>query len=278
MKPIRWVVGVTTGPERKDDLLGKTLASLKAGGFPTPRLFVDNCTASDALWYKLTHGCEVTHREPPKLKAWGNWWLALAELYLRDPVAHRYAIFQDDVLCLRNLRPYLDRQPFPDKGYWNLYSAFENEQVIAGQAPGSWHEGHRLGRGPSDARRLQKGLGALGLVFSREGVQLLLSSSCLAAKPANADGRHDKFIDGAVVTAMNEARSKEAPCGWREWIHAPTLVYHLGTRKLGHLSTIEAKPGVNSNWPHALSWRGEDFDAMGLSCEGKARTATEVST
>ena len=39
-KPLRWVYGVTTVPERRADLLPRTLVSLDRAGFPSPRIFV----------------------------------------------------------------------------------------------------------------------------------------------------------------------------------------------------------------------------------------------
>jgi len=93
----RWAVGVTTVPSRLDVLLPQTLHSLKRAGFPEPRLFVDG--VKELEWC----GLEVTCRFPA-VGAYPNWFLALHELVVRDPSAHYYAMFQDDLVCAGNLR------------------------------------------------------------------------------------------------------------------------------------------------------------------------------
>src|SRR5688572_18985973 len=100
---MKWQFGLMTIPQRQHGaLLGRTLRSLAAGGFPKPRLFVDGCDHVAAEAYRVVHGLEVTARHP-KVGAFGNWWLALHELYLRDPHADRYAIAQDDLVVCRGL-------------------------------------------------------------------------------------------------------------------------------------------------------------------------------
>lgn len=248
-----WTIGLTTVPGRKYDLLPRTLASLKAAGWNRVRLFVDGCGPAEAKEYEDRHGQEVTAREP-RIRAFGNFVLGLAELYVRNPVADRYMMVQDDVEVYRNLRAYLDRQPFPKQGYWNLYSAFENEAEVApvlASGKTGWTEGTvmRSKDGKTEhPRRLQRGRGALALVFDREGVIRVLSYMGTIQKPAHAD-RGYRLIDGAVVTAMNEQ-------GWREWVHAPTLANHLGLR-----SSIERSTG-QPHYPPARTWRGAGYDAL----------------
>lgn len=118
-KAIKWQYGITTVPRRRDDELPRTLHSLALAGFDKPRLFVDGC--DDTRSWMNEFGLEVTPRHPP-VKAYGNWLLALAELFIRDPAADRYAIFQDDIIASKNLRKYLDRCTYPVRGYWNLYT------------------------------------------------------------------------------------------------------------------------------------------------------------
>jgi hypothetical protein len=57
-----------------------------------------------------------------------------------------------------------------------------------------------------------------------------------------------EFADGAIVEAMNAA-------GWREYIHCPSLLLHLGTRQ-SSMGSRNAAP--------AATFRGEDFDALEL--------------
>src|SRR6185503_20920621 len=80
-----WAYGVTTVPSRRETTLPRTLASLAAAGFASPRLRVDDV-------------------ENDRLYAPGNWWLLLHELWIRsEGGADFYAIFQDDVIAAKGL-------------------------------------------------------------------------------------------------------------------------------------------------------------------------------
>src|SRR5262245_44675106 len=80
--PATWAYGVTTVPER-GEILALTLTSLTAAGFPSPRIFTDTGMG---------------------LK--GRWWTGMLELYIREPNASYYAMFQDDIEAVRGLRQY----------------------------------------------------------------------------------------------------------------------------------------------------------------------------
>lgn len=247
---MEWACGVTTVPSRGDGLLRRTLTSLAAGGFKQPRLFVDGARhAGDEHWW---NGSEVTCRWPA-VKAWGNWILALHELHIRQPNADRYAIFQDDMVCSRNLRTYLEHSPYPGmekwdhraKGYLNLFTFLSSESSIQGTALGTWSEGSVLSDGKDPFKR-QCGRGAVALVFSRMAVRTLLGSKEAVERVADA-ARGSCNIDGGVVNAMNAA-------GWREYVHNPSLVQHTGdVSTMGH-----------GRYPLAESFRGEDFDCLSL--------------
>jgi len=222
---IRWAYGVTTVPRRLNTLFPKTLASLARAGFDKPRLFVDG--PSDGF---ERFGLPITARGE-NIRTAGNWTLALAELYVREPLYERYAIFQDDFVTYRNLRQYLTKIPYPEKTYLNLYTFPENQELAKG----------RNGFYPSN----QRGKGAVALVFNREAVITLLSSQHIVRRPQTQNGW--RKIDGGVVEAMRIA-------GWKEMVHNPSLVQHIGV-----LSSMG-----NPEHPSATSFRGEDFDAMSL--------------
>lgn len=246
MPALTWSYGVTTVPERSETSLTITLASLRMAGFPDPTLFVDGCSPEQVREYATTN---IVTR-PQRLGPWGNWWLTLVELYLRNPKADRYAIFQDDFVTYQNLRSYLDRCKYPERGYWNLFTAFKlNEHAVVGKRPG-WYEAPPMSNHPTvkDEIRWQGGKGAVGLVFSCEAVITLLQSRSLITKCKAVD-KHISYkrVDGGVVNAMNEA-------GWREYIHTPSLVQHLG----------EKSSCGNGSHPQAQTFRGETFDAMKL--------------
>lgn len=233
---LSWAYGVTTVPERRDALLKRTLASLKLAGFPSPRLFVDNC--KDPGEYK-EFGLEITTRHP-RIRTHMNWVLALYELYGREPNAQRYALFQDDFVTYRNLCSYLEQTPYPDGGraYLNLYTFPSNQALCPKAKDGNeqvgWYPSNQLGRG------------AVALVFSREATLELLCSRHMVDRPMDPNRGH-KAVDGGIVTALKKV-------GYREYVHNPSLVQHMGD------------VSVMGNKPHqkAGSFRGEDFDALNL--------------
>lgn len=225
-----WTYGVTTVPGRRRDLLPRTLASLRAAGFDHPRLFVDGDL--DAISWQQEFGLEVTARWP-RIRGYGNWILALGELFLRDIRAQRYALFQDDIVAVRNLRSYLERAPsWPAKGYGNLCTYPVNQELAQGRK--GWYPSNQLGKG------------AQALVFDRDAVIALLTHQHMITRALDAH-RGWKSIDGGVVTAMKKA-------GYREYVHAPSLVYHTGT-----ISMLGNKPQ-----PETAGFPGEAFDALDL--------------
>ncbi len=249
---LRWQYGVTTVPSRRATTLPKTLKSLELAGFDRPHLFVDG--EADPVSWRREFDLEVTAHYP-LLRTVGNWITSLWTLYLLDPSAHRYAIFQDDVVFCRNLRSYLDAVPWVDKSYRNLYSSEHNEPIVAKTPPGNWVESWVLDSGglPTGPtpERWQTGKGALALVFDGEALLKLLASPSVANKPQDLVRGH-KSVDGMVVHAMNAA-------GWRELIHSPSLCQHVG---------VDQSAMGNDPRPPARSFPGEQFDAMSFLKKG----------
>lgn len=251
-----WAYGITTIPERLTTYFPRTLESLRAAGFDKPYIFVDG--EKDPTKYH-THLVSLRQR---RMGVVGNWMLSLMELYLLNPYATRYALFQDDILCSLNLRTYLERTTQPENGYLNLYNW--PDKIIKGQTdPGNeslvpkddqgnpvigWYEARRITTNSNNEKykTLQRGLGAVALIFTREQVQALLSSRPFINKPLTARHRTTN-VDGGIVNAMNLA-------GYRELVHYPSLVQHIGV-----LSTTG-----HDNQPESQSWRGESFDCLKL--------------
>jgi hypothetical protein len=235
-KPPTWAYGVTTVPERNPEPLTRTLASLQSSGFDKPTLFVDG----DRDWKRW----EDTFRLPivcryPRIRTYGNWVLALIELYIRNPTSDYYAIFQDDFVCSRNLRIYLEKVKYPDKGYWNLYTFPENHIRIRDTLGFSRAAGWR-------------GAGALALVFNHNALQVLLTHGHMASrinprKPGHDASRAYRYVDGAVVETMEAM-------GYYEYVHNPSLLQHTGLR-----STTN-----NPRHPQANSFRGEEYNLLDL--------------
>jgi hypothetical protein len=228
---------LTTVPQRRGKEFTKTLRSLTAAGFGKPRLFVDG--GSEADYRDL--GLEVTARNPALL-TYGNWVLSLWELYQRHPFAKLYALFQDDIICVKNMRQFLEAVDYPESGYLNLYTNTQNEKNRNGGTPQSgWYRPRLRGRG------------ALALVFNQKAVQTLLSAPHIVNRPASRNSQRPshKFVDGAIVEAMNKAK-------WYEYVHAPSLVQHIG---------IKSSMG-NGVQPLSNTFPGENFDATELIKDG----------
>lgn len=226
-RQMSWAYGVTTVPHRKSEF-EKTIASLSHAGFDRPRVFVD--APPDAYYEQF--GLPVSFRGD-NIRTASHWILSLQELFFRDPEADRYAIIQDDVRCSAGLREYLDTFPFPDDGYWNLFTFFKNEKLIARMEQTGWTKSNQLGQG------------GLFLVFDNAAVVDLLSDPSLLRR-AWTERRH-KWIDGAVVKAMKNS-------GRKELIHNPSLVQHTG-----HESSMGNRPEAP-----ARTFKGEQFDLMSL--------------
>lgn len=222
---MEWTIGLTCVPLRFSSTLPTTLLSLEGAGFPKPRLFVDG---ADSLPAHL-QGYEATFRVPA-VRAFGNWFLTLLELYVRKPRAERFMIVQDDVIFYPNLCQYLERVAYPERGYLNLFTYPQNEKPLRG-----FYESTR-----------QDGKGALALVFNRDAVQMLLGSQHMIHRPMDPNRGH-LAIDGGVVSSATKARFKE-------YVHNPTLCQHISVS-----SSLFRK-----DCPTSRTWRGNDFDALDL--------------
>lgn len=235
---MKWTYGVTTVPDRFGELLPRTLASLARAGFDQPRLFIDGPgpLPGNLDTYEVT-------RRVPRIRTHGNWVLSAYELFIREPTAERYAIFQDDLITYPNLRQYLEACAYPKNGYWNLYTFPENDKKNPG-----WSLSNQLG------------YGALALVFSNEALRTLLSQRHLVERPLDAN-RGWRSVDGGIVSAMKKA-------GWKEYVHSPSLTQHIG-----HVSSMG-----NKEQPYAKSFRGEDFDALSLIDPARPAKVSAVHT
>ncbi len=227
-KSLEWMYGIVTVPSRRTTLFKQTLESLCKAGFDKPRLFVDG---PDSVESYAQFGLPITSR-CPSVGIAANWMMALWELYSRNPQADRYAIFQDDVLTYPNLRDYLTRCEYPVKSYLNLCTYPANQELADGRK--GWYPSNQLGRG------------AQALVFNREAVVTLLSNRHPVMR-LQRSGKGHRGIDGSISHALRNE-------GFREYVHNPSLVYHIGTK-----STVGNRPQ-----PLVESFQGEEFDATSL--------------
>lgn len=232
---MKWEYAVTTVEMRRNTLLPQTLKSLNNAGFTNPKIFVDG--SKDILGWEKQFNLEVVVRSN-RIKAYGHWILTLAEMYIRNPFAERYAIFQDDFITYKNLKSYLEICKYPDRGYWNLYTFPSNQAICPKEPHGSqkigWFESNQLGKG------------AVALIFDNKTVIDLITHQHIVERVKDAT-RGDRSIDGGVVTALNQI-------GYKEYVHNPSLTQHTGVK-----SAIGNKPQRQS-----LSFISENFNAMNI--------------
>lgn len=221
-----WSYAVTTVPVRSNDLLLRTLDSLAMSGFNQPVIAIDG--PADELLPRLRNDYQIISRHS-NVRTFAHWHLTLLELYSRNPWSEFYAIFQDDMLCVQNLRQYLTACTWPEKSYLNLFTFMENDAIVDSATARGWleaaraKEGHQLGRG------------AVALAFSHDAVETLLSSRHMTIRRRDSLRGH-KSLDGAIVESMNQA-------GYSEYVHNPSLIQHTGT-----VSSMGNKTHPVSKW------------------------------
>lgn len=212
---VTWAYGVTTISSRFYTTLPRTLEHLVKGGFSTPTLYADDCTLEQAQQLENRYNLPVTprrrhHHEQPGI-AWSNYLLALWDLCIRNRNATRIVLFQDDISCPYNLKSYLSSQPYPEKGYWNLYTSTDaNEEIAQRQPSNGWFRSNQLGKG------------ALALVFDRPAVEALLGHILTSQRARSAKLNWTKNIDGWVMEILVNQQ------GYTEYCHKPGLVQHCG--------------------------------------------------
>lgn len=226
---VTWAYGITTVPDRVDNLLPETIKSLADAGFVNPMLFIDGACDIEKL-----EGFSAVVIRHPKVGNLGNWMGALVNLFVAHPQMDRYALFEDDLIALPRLREYLDSCQYPQNGYWNLLTHDEN-LVLTGPCHG-WHLSNQRGRG------------AVGLVFNRTAVQTLISAPrftipCVMGKTNRADGM--------VIDALK-------PMGYTEYVHYPSLIQHVGVKSvMGHsYGTVKGYVkdyDLGAHIPHAIT-------------------------
>lgn len=239
-----WAVGVTTVPIRRHTTLPITLQSLILSGFPEPRLFIDiqgDAQLADIIKLYNDPSFPLTIRSP-NIRTFGNWFLALMEIYIRNPHSHRYALFQDDITMCLGVREYLEHCEYPERGYINLLTYPQNESQKLRYFPKGLPEEKMIGWYPSN----QMGKGAQALVFNREILLKILSSHELINRPQEEKGHQN--VDGGLSIAMRKM-------GCVEYVHTPSLVRHIGAE-------TTMGPGHPKSQPQDISFRGDNWDVM----------------
>lgn len=237
MKKPTWACGLTTCRERFKNLSTMhTAESLYQAGFG------DNLTIfKDDSQLTPSEFVNFVSRQSEPVGAFGNWLLGLWELFLRNPMADYFGMFQDDIRISKDVREYFEktREHGQKKSYWNLftmpatYRGPQNQELCPEGLQG-WYPSNQMGRG------------ALALIFDNNGVQNLLSSRNLVER-ANAATNRTRGIDQTVCETLKAV-------GYVELVHNPSLVQHVSES-----STIGSP-----QYPQASSFRGEKFSALSL--------------
>ena len=238
-----WQYAVTTVPSRINTTLPVTLKSLTSSGFEEPDLYIDGILPSEIIDAGLDLPVGIVH-ERHNVRTFSHWHLTLLDMFSRNPWAEYYAIFQDDFVCVRNLKEYIESSYPAEKCYLNLFTFMENEAIV--------HEVQGWVDSAKSASGRNMGRGAVGLVFRHDACEALLTSGHMITRRYDAQRRHIS-LDGAVVESMNDS-------GYAEYVHGPSLLQHTGT---------ESSMG-NKKHPTALTFPGEDFDPLTLLKESHA--------
>lgn len=233
----RWSTAVTTVPSRSSSL-SETLEAIKSAGFNDVGLFVDSTEViqnANLLEYNITYRRNI--------RTYSHWYLTLAEMYLRDPYCQWYAIFQDDLIAVKNLRQYIEQSTadLPTRHYLNLFTFMENETIA--QSATGWVPAY------CDKEARQLGRGAVGLVLPHRAATELLSNRHMIDRRQDSVRGH-RSLDGAVVEAMNSA-------GFKEYIHCPSLLQHTGEQ-----SSMGNPWNRPDRYPFAKTFPGKDTDAL----------------
>jgi hypothetical protein len=190
-------------------------------GWDRPRLFIDSGVTIPERFDHLP----LTFRET-KLGAWPNYYLALAELLMREPDADAFLILQDDALLHHRhpVREYLEQALWPVDpiGAVSLYCSKAYTRAAAG-----WHalEGEWI-------------WGALAFIFSGASARRFLADpAVLEHRTHPEEGLAN--VDGVIG---RWAVRHQLPI----YYPTPSLVQHIGE--------------VSSLWPtaRALGYRRAD--------------------
>ncbi|MES2789464.1 MAG: hypothetical protein V4719_07570 [Planctomycetota bacterium] len=195
---------MTTAP-RRIPTLAESLASVAAAGWSSLRLFAEPGSLIPKEWSHLP----VSWRDQV-LGAYPNWLMGLQELYLRQPHADAYLMFQDDLLMAADTRRYLEYAlwPNPEAGIVSLYCPS--------------HHGNAADAG---FHRLDPGWGAWGAlayVFTPESLLGLLSDYRVQCHRRYGRANGLKNIDSVAGEWCLRT-------GRPYYVHVPSLLQHTGS-------------------------------------------------
>jgi len=182
-----WQVAITTAP-RPTDYLPATIKSLAEAGWPDVQVFAEPGTPVPPGVPSI-----VAQR---RLGPWLAFWTALSSLLATGRHGASLAVFQDDVLVARNLRWWLEAEPWPPEA--GVVSLYLSETQAEGR-PAGWSA--------LDPDRVP--YGACGVVMRSDVARRLVDEP-----PHRGNGRMTDTWLGAFCERA----------GLRFWQHRPSLV------------------------------------------------------
>jgi hypothetical protein len=185
---MNFAVAVTTAP-RPIPTLDRTLASLERAGFDEVRVVDD-----------------VLHDG-----AWSNWLFALRTLLAERPAADALLVCQDDIVCCRRLRTYLERTLWPG----------HPAALCSPYCPAPYR---RSRQGWHQERRGWYLVGALCWAMPRPAAEAILRDLGRVEARSRIDARVGQWARRA---------------GRSVWYHTPSLVQHIGNGNSALGDTLE---------------------------------------
>ena len=213
---MNWATAITTAP-RGEYYLPQAMESIAAAGWDgvdAPTIFAEpESQVFDEMASPYISRAANWHVVPAneRLGSWPNFLHALETMVRWRPSADFYAVFQDDILIAENCRAWLEPQ-LPLEGIVSLYCS----EACAEGHGGGWFQVEQ-----GQAKR--KAHGALAVIFPRLIAKLLLKVRPGKGSLTKTDIHIGGFADEREISY---------------WMHAPSLVSHIGRR-----SAIQHVPG-----------------------------------
>jgi hypothetical protein len=198
-----WAIGVTTSP-RIHPTLDECLDSIIQAGWARPQLFIDG-----PVRIADRHASLPTTYRTERVGAWPNYYLALAELMLRQPRADAFAVVQDDAVFYHHesLTRYLERVLWPSREpcLVSLYSCADDQARHNG-----WHPNHGLAVS-----------GPVTLLFPAVIAKAFLTDFAVLERRWHPDEKVATTLGDLITTWANRQ-------GIATWFPTPSLVRHIG--------------------------------------------------
>lgn len=256
----RWACGMTTAP-RPVPTLSRSIASLRSAGFGPFHLFAEPGTPLANLPADTT-----IHRRPQRLGVWQNLVQSLRDLLALHPEADTIALFQDDVISLRDVREWLEHDlwPSPRTGCVSIYSP-------------DWHGYETAGVEAIRRIRGTQIMGACGLIFPRYAVERILAHplstswrGCYDKNQFVENPVHRKASDTFVGHVLHEL-------GLEKFAYSPSLLQHFAdTSAIGHPHPSQRLDG--KYYRKSVLFAGEDRSAFDVFASFKLLARWQLTT